>query len=285
MATKAKFEVLMRLRAIELIAYWEGKLNTAQIIKHFGVSRQQASTDIKLYVTEYNPNVLEYSPELKGYFPNKQFKPVLTNGHINEYMEMLSGLVAQTIPITLIPEPHIASVHLPDRAVKPDIVRQLIQACRKQQALKITYASMNKPTPHERILSPHSLIYSGFRWHVRGYSHEREDYRDFVISRISKIKAQEQAGYIGSEQDNQWHEEVELNIVPNQHLSPAQQTLIANDFAMKKGVLILKVKKALVHYTLQRYQVAINENEKRACQKYPLQLHSGDVEHLLFREV
>lgn len=282
MAVQEKYEVLMRLRAIELIAFWEGKLNTQHLTSRFGITRQQATNDIKRYVTQYNTTGLEYSLEQKGYLPTQAFKPVLTQGHINEYMDMLSGLVSQTIPVTLIQEPHIAAVQLPDRSVKPGVVRQLIQACRKQQALKITYASMNNPTPHERILSPHSLIYSGFRWHVRGYSHEREEYRDFVISRISKIITKEQAGYIGSEQDSQWHEEIELNIVPNQHLSQAQQTLIANDFAMKKGVLSLKVKKALVHYTLQRYQVGITEVEQKQVQQYPLIL---STQHALENEL
>ncbi|UIF86265.1 hypothetical protein KAF44_00740 [Cupriavidus necator] len=44
-----KHEALLRLRAIELVAYWEGRLITTQLMDWFGISRQQASADIKLY--------------------------------------------------------------------------------------------------------------------------------------------------------------------------------------------------------------------------------------------
>ncbi|RLA53243.1 MAG: WYL domain-containing protein, partial [Gammaproteobacteria bacterium] len=38
----AKHEVLLRLRAIELLAYWEGRLVTNRLVAWFGISRQQA---------------------------------------------------------------------------------------------------------------------------------------------------------------------------------------------------------------------------------------------------
>ena len=275
MAQREKFEVLLRFKAIELIAYWEGRLITSQLMRHFGISRQQASKDIKQYQERYNSQSLEYSPDIKGYRPTKTFKPKLTNGHINEYMDLMSGLVSQSVPITLIQDPHIASVHMPDRAVKPEVVRELIQACRANQALSIEYSSMNNPTPHERVISPHTLIYSGFRWHVRAYCHERHEYRDFVVSRISQIFLLDQSIYISNGEDTLWHEEIELNIIPNQNLNDQQQLLVAKDFVMTKGILKMKVKKALIHYTLQRYQVAINESEKQLPKQYHLQLEGA----------
>lgn len=236
----------------------------------------KATNDIKRYVTQYNPTGLEYSREQKGYLPTREFKPVLTQGHINEYMDLLSGLVSQTIPVTLIAEPHIAAVQLPDRAVKPEVVRNLIQACRKQQAIDITYRSMNNPKPHQRQLSPHTLIYTGFRWHVRGFCHKNEQYRDFVISRISKISPSGQ-GYIGIEHDQHWSEEVTLEIVPNSNLSKEQQALISNDFMMKNGTLKLTTRQALAHYTLHRYQVASQPEEIRNATQFPLELRNKNM--------
>lgn len=271
MAVGEKYEVLMRLRAIELVAYWEGRLNTQHLVSRFGITRQQATNDIKRYLTGCNPGALHYSPEQKGYLPTEQFRPVLTQGHINEYMDLLSGLVSQTIPVTLIPEPHIAAVHLPDRAVRPEVVRQLIRACRKQQVVQITYASMNHPKPHPRLLSPHSLIYTGFRWHVRGFCQKAGEYRDFVISRISEIVVVN-GQYVDMANDTDWKEEIELEITPNRNLSKPQQALIAQDFVMEKGRLLLRVKKALVHYTLQRYQVAISADEVQKSERWLLQI-------------
>lgn len=285
MADKEKFEVLLRLKAIELIAYWEGRLVTSQLIKHFGISRQQASKDIKRYITHHNPDSLDYSIEIKGYQPAKNFKPKLTNGHINEYMDLMSGLVSESVPITLIQDPHIAAVHLPSRSVMPEIVRVLIQACRSQTALEIEYASMNNPKKHTRVISPHSLIYTGFRWHIRGYCHERDAYRDFIVSRITKAAFKDQVTYIGLDNDVFWNDEVEIRITPNSLLSDDQKSLIATDFSMTRGLLKLKIKKALAHYTLQRYQVGVTKEECKNPSQFPLQLQNGtedDVSPYLF---
>ena len=283
MAVGEKYEVLMRLRAIELVAYWEGRLNTQHLVSRFGITRQQATNDIKRYLTGCNPGALRYSPEQKGYLPTEQFRPVLTQGHINEYMDLLSGLVSQTIPVTLIPEPHIAAVHLPDRAVRPEVVRQLIRACRKQQVVQITYASMNHPKPHKRLLSPHSLIYTGFRWHVRGFCQKTAEYRDFVISRISEIVVVD-GQYVDMANDADWNEEIELEIIPNRNLSKPQQALIAKVFVMEKGRLLLKVKKALVFYTLQRYQIATEASHLNNPLAFPLELANHvNLAHCLLR--
>ncbi len=83
-----KHEVLLRLRAIELLAYWEGRLITNRLMAWFGISRQQASSDIKRYISVHNPDSLVHDPAVKGYVPRAGFQPVLTKGHINEYLDM-----------------------------------------------------------------------------------------------------------------------------------------------------------------------------------------------------
>ena len=57
-----KHEVLLRLRVIELLAYWEGRLVTNRLVDWFGVSRQQASSDIKRYMANHNPDSLVHDP-------------------------------------------------------------------------------------------------------------------------------------------------------------------------------------------------------------------------------
>ena len=89
--TADKHEVLLRMRAIELLAYWEGRLVTTRLMNWFGLSRQQASADIKRYNTLYNLDSLFHDPSVKGYVPKASFQPVLTTAHINEYLNMLSG--------------------------------------------------------------------------------------------------------------------------------------------------------------------------------------------------
>ena len=278
--TTDKHEVLLRMRAIELLAYWEGRLVTNRLMSWFGLSRQQASADIKRYNTLYNPDALVHDPSVKGYVPKATFQPVLTTVHINEYLNMLSGLVSESHTLIATPEPNLAAVQLPDRSVRPEVIREVLRACRNQNTLKMMYASMQNPQWHERIISPHTLVYTGFRWHVRAYCHQSKQFKDFLLSRIDRTPVVVAIESVDPAQDQQWHEEIVLTLIPNPKLNSSQQALVEKDFGMPDGRLQIPVKKALAHYTLQRYQAAITLAEADDALKYPLVLQRSDIEKL-----
>ena len=278
--TAYKHEVLLRMRAIELLAYWEGRLVTTRLMNWFGLSRQQTSADIKRYNTLYNPDALFHDPSVKGYVPKASFQPVLTTAHINEYLNMLSGLVSESHALIATPEPNLSAVQLPDRSVRPEVIREVLRACRTRSCLKIIYASMHQPQWHERMISPHTLVYTGFRWHVRAYCHHRQQFKDFLLSRIDRTPAPAEIEAIDAAQDQHWQEEIMLTLTPNPKLNPSQQALVEKDFGMPDGRLQISVKKALAHYTLQRYQAAITLDEAQDALKYPLVLQATDIDKL-----
>jgi len=278
--TTEKHEVLLRMRAVELLAYWEGRLVTNRLITWFGVSRQQASADIKRYMANHNPDSLFHDPSVKAYVPRSSFQPVLTKGHINEYLDMVSGLVSESMAITLETDINVASVQLPDRAVRPEVVREVIKACRASYSIKILYASMSNPSWSERVISPHTLVYTGFRWHVRAYCHKRNDYRDFILSRIDRTPHFADIAAPLVEEDKHWNEVISITLVPNTRLNDDQKTLVEKDYAMPEGRLQLRVRKSLAHYTLQRYQAAITDEEIANSSQYHIQLAEQDRKKL-----
>lgn len=278
--TTDKHEVLLRMRAIELLAYWEGRLVTNRLMSWFGLSRQQASADIKRYNTLYNPDSLFHDPSVKGYVPKASFQPVLTTAHINEYLNMLSGLVSESHALIATPESNLSAVQLPDRSVRPEVIREVLRACRNLSTLKIIYASMQNPHWHERMISPHTLVYTGFRWHVRAYCHQSKQFKDFLLSRIDRTPVVVVMDTVDPAQDQQWQEEIMLTLTPNSKLNPSQQALVEKDFGMPDGRLQISVKKALAHYTLQRYQAAITLAEAEDALKHPLVLQRSDIEKL-----
>ena len=278
--TADKHEVLLRMRAIELLAYWEGRLVTTRLMNWFGLSRQQASADIKRYNTLYNLDSLFHDPSVKGYVPKASFQPVLTTAHINEYLNMLSGLVSESHALIATPESNLSAVQLPDRSVRPEVIREVLRACRTGSCLKIIYASMHQPQWHERMISPHTLVYTGFRWHVRAYCHQSKQFKDFLLSRIDRTPVVVVMDTVDPAQDQQWQEEIMLTLTPNSKLNPSQQALVEKDFGMPDGRLQISVKKALAHYTLQRYQAAITLAEAEDALKYPLVLQGSDIEKL-----
>jgi predicted DNA-binding transcriptional regulator YafY len=271
---------MLRLKTIELIAYWEGRLVTNRLIDWFGISRQQASADIRRYLERHNPSSLIHDPSVKGYVPTAGFHTVLSNGRLNEYLDLVTGFVGEALVETLELSPNLVAVQLPDRAVEPKIVRPIIQACLNHKSIRINYASMRQPNGSVRTISPHTLIYSGFRWHVRAYCHSRESFRDFSLTRI--IQAPEQALKQGLTiaDDLDWQEKLTLNIVPNAALSEDQQRMVEKDYAMQDGRLQIIIRKALAHYTLQRYQAAILPEEATQGKKFQIMLLETDRDKL-----
>lgn len=274
--SEEKHEVLLRLRAIEMLAYWEGRLVTNRLMDWFGVSRQQASSDIKRYMMKHNPDSLVHDRAVKAYVPRPGFQPVLTTGHINEYLNMVSGLVSESMAVTLETDINLSSVQLPDRAVRPEVVREVLKACRHAGSIKILYASMVNPVWSERSISPHTLVYSGFRWHVRAYCHKRNDFRDFLLSRIDRTPQPVKLITPEISEDTLWQETITLTLIPNVNLSDSQKALVEKDYGMPDGRLQILVKKALAHYTLQRYQAAISPDEVQNAAQFPIQLLDSD---------
>lgn len=275
-----KHEVLLRLRAIELLAYWEGRLVTNKLVSWFGVSRQQASADIKRYLEKHNSNALVHDPSVKAYVPVTGFQPVLTSGHINEYMDLIAGLSFDPMATTLETDINVASLQMPDRSVRPEVAREVVKACRNGSSIKVLYASMSNPALHERIISPHTLVSTGFRWHVRAYCHTRKEHRDFILSRIDRTPQTVEAAAPAVTEDSDWNEVITLTIIPNTLLTDGQKSLIEKDYGMPDGRLQLTVRKALAHYSLQRYQAAISEDEANNVKQFPIQLIATDRKKL-----
>lgn len=271
-----KHEVLLRLRAIELIAFWEGRLITTQLMDWFGITRQQASSDINRYNSEFNPEALVHDPAVKGYVPAAGFQPVFTSGHINEYLSLLASQGSQPMAQILESHPGVATVQLPDRTVRPEVVREVVKACRNAGSLKILYASMSNPQLHERVISPHTLVYTGFRWHARAWCHKRQAFRDFLLSRIDRTPRVCAESAPSMKNDSLWNEQITLTLIPNLRLSDAQKALVERDFAMPEGRMQINVRKALAHYSLQRYQAAISEEEAERAHEHLLQLLPAD---------
>ncbi|PAO90322.1 hypothetical protein BV581_21155, partial [Stutzerimonas stutzeri] len=43
--TSVRWDLALRYRLIETVAWWEGRLTTGHLMQSFGISRQQASAD------------------------------------------------------------------------------------------------------------------------------------------------------------------------------------------------------------------------------------------------
>lgn len=248
-----RWDLLSRYRLIEIIALWEGRLTSKALIQAFGIGRQQASKDINDYIKKVSSTNITYSKKLKGYIPTTTFKPKLTRGEISEYLQILSSrqdLMAQFADLN-IQQANTQILSPPSRNIAPEIIRPIIQAAREKKRVDIRYLSMTSPEAKERIISPHTIIFNGHRWHIRAFCEDKQDYRDFVLSRIVKVFDLEGTATHGEPQDHAWNTYVNIKIAPDNRLNSHQKNIIARDYSMTNNQREFKTRGALVTYFLQ----------------------------------
>ncbi len=217
-----RWDLLLRYRFIETIALWEGRLTTRHLCDTFGIGRQQASKDINNYMREVGPGNLEYDKFLKGYKPTAGFEPRVTQGLADEYLHLMARNnelmnVFESLSLNVA---NVEVLSLPVRDVKPEVLRPIMQAARQQKRLDVDYVSLNHPDREGRIIVPHTLVYSGLRWHVRAWCEKNREYRDFVLSRFRGIPEIMDDSEHGVEGDTEWNTQVIVRIAPDPRLTP-----------------------------------------------------------------
>ncbi len=255
-----RWDLLFRYRMIEVIALWEGRLTTNHLIKSFGIGRQQASKDINTYLADIAPGNLVYDKQLKGYKPSDSFVPQLTSGHADEYLHILSRSEDMTITFNELDMgfENTAMVRPVTRNISPQILRPLIQAIRENKRVDISYTSLKDGIEVERIISPHTLVCTPLRWHVRAYCEHARGYRDFVLSRIRGIPSLEAKGMMGKANDSLWNTLLSIELTPDPRLTEAQAAVVAHDYGMESNILHIDTNAALVRYVMDAYNIDIN---------------------------
>ena len=250
-----------RLRTIETLAFWRGRINSRDLTERFGISRVVALGDIHRYM-EQAPGNLIYRKSDKAYFATSIFQNQFTSGVIDEWMTLDASLCEY--------------VDKPQFEIKPELARPLIQAIHKGTGVSVVYRSMEHPDGTERSLFPHTLVYSGFRWHIRAWCCVRKDFRDFNLSRVSGVTALNEAPppEAAPDQDELWNMVVDIHFMANPGMNEHERSLIEAEFGMVKGLLKVNTRAALVMYTLQAYQV--DPDQEQAVYKQRLVLANPD---------
>jgi len=254
------FNRLLRYRYIELIALWEGRLTTKHLCHTFQIGRQQASKDISAYNKLIGPNNLLYDRSLKGYVPAANFTPKLTAGVLEEYLALVTDYynplnLLNSLKIQNCPLEHI---RWPARNVDPALTRSLVEAIKYNQRMEVDYVSVKQPDREGRIIAPHTMVFTGERWHVRAWCEKNRDYRDFVLSRFRGTPELLGPSKNLVEDDLEWQTEVTMNIVPNPDLTSAQQSVVAEDYGMLKGKMNITIRAQLIPYALNLLRIDIN---------------------------
>jgi len=247
-----KWDTRQRLALIEATVLWEGRITSSILMQQFGISRGQASKDFSLYHQLAEDN-LRYDLNQKAYVASETFTPCFVRGTTDEYLRLLEagGFLGQSVVLPIMPKGiGVEILRPPQRSLDFQVVRLVHQAIREKRQLNITYQAMNSE-PSALTLEPHSLVFNGFRWHIRAYSVTHQAYRDFVLARFLSAQLKSDKAVNFAEQDIEWQTFETLIIAPHPDLSAVQQALIADDFGMENASLALTVRRALRPYYLR----------------------------------
>ena len=250
--SQLKWDVRQRLVLLETTLLMVGRVRIHAIMDTFGISRAQASKDFQYYQLA-RPNNLRYNKSAKYYEVGDDFVPLLLTGKTSELLSIFHTPHTPNPPVLSLSayQPNAAAISPLDREIDLNIFRLISCAAYNHQKIKVRYQSLTQVEPQDRILSPHTLVFSGYRWHIRAYSDHHQQYRDFVLARIKGTPELINETGISDSEDKDWHTEVPIIIGVHPDLPDNHKQVIAEDYGMTNNQIVVNIKGALVNYFLK----------------------------------
>ncbi len=262
--SELRWGVEQRLEFIEFRLFWDGHVNRSDLMDQFGVSVNQASTDLNRYIG-FAPDNMIYDKSARTYVRGVNFKAQFLEPDANRYLAQLQSLSDRILDreASWIGDlPPYAATPAPVRGVSPLTLRSVVGAIRRSEAIEVKYQSLSSPEPRWRWIAPHAIAFDGFRWHTRGFCLSDDCFKNFLLSWILDIRGSRDSG-TSADDDLDWHAEVTLEVGPHPDLSETQAKVIALDYGMRSGKAKIKVRRALLYYTLRRLGLDIDPAASR----------------------
>lgn len=264
------FSQKQRLAYIDFCLLFKGSIYRQDLIKRFQVGLSAGTRDFNLY-KELSPNNLEYDSCEKRYFQTSSFKPLFEHDAQKTLVKLANNISDGFDSIGDIHFP----VEAPSRLNLPDIfiVAKLVQAILNCKAVSVIYTSLSSGSG-ARELVPHAIVDNGSRWHVRAYDRKSKSFRDFVLTRLSKVTIRYSSEeYEKVQADSEWQRLIPLQLVPHPK-NVKYPTAIEMDYGMYNQKLLIKVRGAMAGYLLRRWNVDCTERGTLRGAEYQLWLQN-----------
>ena len=251
--SELRWGVEQRLEFIEFRLFWEGQVNRSDLMDQFGVSVNQASTDLNRYIG-FAPDNMLYDKSARTYVRGSEFKPQFLEPDASRYLAQLRSVADGLLDredAWIANLPPYAAAPTPVRGVNPATLRSIVGAIRRSEAIEVKYQSLSSPEPRWRSIAPHAIAFDGFRWHTRAFCQTDDCFKDFLLSRMLEVRGSGESNKSAGD-DHDWLSEVTLEVGPHPDLSETQAKVIALDYGMRGGKAKIKVRRALLYYALKR---------------------------------
>jgi hypothetical protein len=264
------FAQKQRLAYIDFCLLFKGAIYRQDLITRFAVGLSAGTRDFNQY-KELAPHNLVYDPREKRYFQGEGFVPLFEHDAQRTLIKLANDISDgfDAIGDVHFPVESPSSLNVPNIF----IVAKLIQAILNKKAVNVIYTSLSSGSG-ARELVPHAIVDNGLRWHVRAFDRKTQSFRDFVLTRISKvtIKTNAQADE-GASEDKEWQRLIPLQLVPHPK-NVTYPTAIEMDYGMENSMLLIHVRAAMAGYLLRRWNVDCTERGTLAGAEYQLWLQN-----------
>jgi len=269
--SEINFAQKQRLAFIDFLLMFKGSFSRSDLTSKFEMGMANATRDIALYRGLSSENS-KLDNRTKQYIQTKQFKPLFEYDArktlvklANNISDGFDGVLEVAFPVN-----SPLQLNVPDI----NIVAKLVQAVINKKAISIIYTSLSSGSKARQII-PHTIVDNGLRWHVRAFDRKTNSFRDFVITRISKVTLLDSVveEFEKEVEDNQWMRKMDLHIVPHPTNVKYPQA-IELDYGMEKGLIHITVRAALVGYLLRRWNVDCTEDAALQGGEYQLWLRN-----------
>lgn len=249
------------MRFIETALWWEGEVNRSDLTRVFGLSEAQASADLQAY-QELNPGGMAYNMRTKRYEGQEGMRCVVHEPRLEEAVGMPGsglgvglGAAEEEGGDALV----VGMVRLPMREPKTAVARRIVLAIRRRWRVRVRYWSVSSGTASWRWLAPHALGHDGYRWHVRAWCENNEDYRDFVLARMERtdwpVESEEGGAFVAPVADFEWDEWVTLTLRASRALGAVERKAIEMDYGMRAGKIRYRVRGAMLRYAVDHLRL------------------------------
>lgn len=236
-----------RLRDLETILIWEGRIDNPRVREIIGIKPVWASrliaelasvtSDISYRETSHSPLRLRSNASLRG-----------RKCSVDNYLRVLQASQAENA--------ELEDCRSDLSVIAPATFAMVAQAIRQGTGLRVLYRSMSNPSGAQRTIYPHAIVRAPRRWHVRAWCETRQSFRDFNFGRMTNVVAIDQTAPACRETDNAWNTFVSVDIIAHPALSVQQQAMIADEYFPGASARKLKMRHCLIGYVIQDLNIA-----------------------------
>ncbi|WP_342450660.1 WYL domain-containing protein [Sphingomonas sp. CFBP 13728] len=253
-----RWGVQRRLEFIDFRLFWDGRFNRRDLAETFGISAQQASSDIAQY-TARAPDNLVYDQTLKAYLRTATYEPKLMHASAERYLLQLVAIENRWMrqeDTWFDSKPPIENVSLLRKRTDAKILLSILDAINRHGQIEVQYKSISGSPEPSRIIAPHSLFYAVNRWYVRSWSKDHSDFRDYNLFRINHVGDISPAK-IDASLDFEWEHQIDLILAPNPLLSLSQQAALEEEYGMSEGRLIVTKRLSQSFYIMTEHNLDV----------------------------